>query len=90
MRTVAVAVDEVLRETDLAFLFAMPSAGVIIASAGDPDDDEDDEIGGVLDDDRERVWVPKSVIEDADDITVGDEDLEVNVAEWFAEKEGLS
>lgn len=76
MRTVAVAVDEVLRETDLAFLFAMPA-------------DTDDDSGSVLDDDRERLWVPKSVIEDADDITVGDEDFEVNVAEWFAEKEGL-
>ena len=74
MRTVSVAVDEVLRETDLAFLFAFP---------GDADGDS------VLDDDRERLWVPKSVIEDADEIAVGDEEIEVNVAEWFAEKEGL-
>lgn len=42
----------------------------------------------LLDDDDEH-WVPKSVIEDADDITTGDTDLEVQVAEWFCEKEGL-
>lgn len=37
-----------------------------------------------------EVWVPKSVIEDADEIAEGDDDLEIEVAEWFANKEGLT
>lgn len=36
-----------------------------------------------------EVWVPKSVIEEPDEIAVDDEDIEVNVKTWFAEKEGL-
>jgi len=77
MRTVLVAVAEVKRETDLAFLFVLP---------GDVDGD-----GLDTEDDRERIWVPKSVIDDeGDGIEVGDDDIEVNVAEWFAEKEGLA
>lgn len=40
--------------------------------------------------DGEEVWVPKSVIEDGDSISKGDEDLKVEVASWFAEKEGLA
>jgi hypothetical protein len=39
--------------------------------------------------DGEEVWVPKSQIEESDEISEGDEDIEVNVAEWFAEQEGL-
>ena len=39
--------------------------------------------------DSGETWVPKSVVEDADDIAEGDDDLEVEVAKWFAEKEGL-
>lgn len=62
-RTVTIAVEVVLRETDLALLFVI-------------DDDE--------------VWIPKSVIEDAETIDVGDEDIEINIASWFAEKEGLA
>lgn len=37
----------------------------------------------------EEQWVPKSLVENADDIEKGFEDLEVEIAEWFAEKEGL-
>jgi hypothetical protein len=39
---------------------------------------------------EDQVWVPKSVITGADEIDVGDEDIEVEVAEWFAEREGLA
>lgn len=34
-------------------------------------------------------WFPKSVITDAEDIDVGDTEIEIEVKEWFAEKEGL-
>lgn len=37
----------------------------------------------------EESWVPKSQVEDADDIEKGFSGIEVEVAEWFAEKEGL-
>ncbi len=36
-----------------------------------------------------ETWVPKSVLESPDDIAVDDEEIEVEVAAWFAEKEGL-
>ncbi len=39
--------------------------------------------------DAEEVWVPKSCISDPDEIAVGDEEIEVNVAEWIAQREGL-
>lgn len=39
--------------------------------------------------DGEKVWLPKSQIEEPDEIAVGDEQIEVNVAQWLAEKEGL-
>jgi hypothetical protein len=41
-------------------------------------------------DDDEAVWVPKSVITHADEIDVGDEDIEVEVKAWFAEREGMA
>lgn len=83
MRTITLYVAKVRRETDLAFLFVLQP------------EDGDGELGRVGDsgsvlNEGEKLWIPKSVIEDADDIAVGDEDLEVNVAEWFAEKEGLA
>jgi hypothetical protein len=34
-------------------------------------------------------WFPKSVITDAESIDVGDEDIEIQVASWFADREGL-
>lgn len=37
-----------------------------------------------------QVWVPKSVVSDAENYEEGDEDCTVSVAEWFAEKEGLA
>lgn len=40
------------------------------------------EIGG------SEYWIPRSVIEDGDDLDEGDFG-EINVAEWFAQKEGL-
>lgn len=39
--------------------------------------------------DGEELWIPKSVISDADDYEVGDFDVELSIAEWFAEKEGI-
>lgn len=37
----------------------------------------------------EEVWIPKSVIEDAECYVDGDEDCEMNVLTWFAKKEEL-
>lgn len=39
--------------------------------------------------DGDEVWIPKSVIESVDQIRDGDAELEVSIAEWFCEKEGL-
>lgn len=36
----------------------------------------------------EPVWVPRSVIEDGDELSRGDSG-ELEIATWFAEKEGL-
>lgn len=40
--------------------------------------------------DEESVWVPKSLIEEPDDYEVGNEDVEVEIAEWFCKREGLA
>lgn len=40
--------------------------------------------------DGDELWVPKSVIADADTYGEGDEDVTVSVQMWFAEKEGLA
>jgi hypothetical protein len=37
----------------------------------------------------EEVWIPKSMIEDAECYVDGDENCEMNVATWFAKKEEL-
>ena len=39
--------------------------------------------------DGDEVWIPKSVIESVDQIRDGDAEIEVSIAEWFCEKEGL-
>lgn len=39
--------------------------------------------------DGEELWVPKSVVQDANDYSEGDCDCCVSVSEWFCEKEGL-
>ena len=39
--------------------------------------------------DGSEIWLPKSQIEDGDEIEVGEEDIEINVAGWLAEQEGL-
>ena len=41
-------------------------------------------------DNGQEVWVPKSVVSDADDYEAGDSDCTVSVAEWFAEKNDLA
>lgn len=38
--------------------------------------------------DDEWTWLPRSVVEDGDDMEEGEE-YEINVQTWFAEKEGL-
>lgn len=38
---------------------------------------------------RDRVWIPKSVIADADVYEEGDENVQISVKDWFVEKEGL-
>lgn len=44
----------------------------------------------VCDADDNEVWIPYSLMdEDEDDFKIGDEGVELNVAEWFATKEGL-
>jgi hypothetical protein len=40
--------------------------------------------------DGEEVWCPKSVVEDVDEVSKGDEDVELNIAEWWCEREGLA
>jgi hypothetical protein len=37
---------------------------------------------------KREVWVPRSVIENGDELTKGDNDIRVE--SWFAEKEGLA
>lgn len=39
--------------------------------------------------DGEEHWIPRSVIEDGDDIVAGGDPEELSVAEWFVNKEGL-
>lgn len=63
MRTLLIQVEEVKRETDLAFLF-------------DIDGDEQ--------------WVPKSCINEPDEIEEGFTEIEVEIAEWFCQQENLS
>jgi len=41
-----------------------------------------------LTDDGDEIWVPKSVIEHADDYDEGDENKTISIAEWWMEKEG--
>jgi hypothetical protein len=36
-----------------------------------------------------RYWIPKSVIADVEDYSIGDMDVTVSVEEWFAVKEDL-
>jgi len=36
-----------------------------------------------------RIWIPKSVIDDPEQYEEEDEDVEMHVEEWFAEKENL-
>jgi hypothetical protein len=43
----------------------------------------------LLDLDGDKVWVPRSCIADPDDYEVGDTDLTLSIADWFAEKKGL-
>lgn len=42
----------------------------------------------VFDGDKE-VWVPKSLIEEPDDLKISDKCQEISVPVWFAEREGL-
>lgn len=46
----------------------------------------------VLIEEGRQVWLPKSVIapDDVGHLEVGDEGVTIPVAEWFADKEGLS
>jgi hypothetical protein len=39
--------------------------------------------------DGDEVWVPKSVIDEPDDIEVRDEEIEIEIHEWWASREGL-
>ncbi len=39
--------------------------------------------------DGERLWLPKSQVADADDYEVGDEDVEISVTEFIANKLGV-
>ncbi len=38
---------------------------------------------------EKEVWVPKSVIQDADDYDEGDENATVSIHEWWAEKNNV-
>ena len=50
---------------------------------------ETDKALKLLLDEGEEIWVPRSVVCDADDYALGDQELTISVARWFAEKEGL-
>lgn len=54
--------DEILLETDNAFLVLL---------------------------DEEEIWIPKSVISDADEYNKGDVECTISVQRWFAEKNDL-
>lgn len=45
----------------------------------------------LTDDGDDEYWIPRSQIEDGEEIDWGDigKTLTLNIAEWFAEKEGL-
>lgn len=36
-----------------------------------------------------EVWIPRSQIEDAPELTVGDKDVVLEIATWLVEKENL-
>jgi hypothetical protein len=38
---------------------------------------------------EEEFWIPKSVIANLDDYEEGDEDITLEIEEWFAVKEGM-
>jgi hypothetical protein len=40
--------------------------------------------------DGEEHWIPRSQVADDEDYREGDEDVELSVTEWFADKEGLA
>lgn len=46
----------------------------------DPDNPDDE--------DEKWRWIPRSIIENGDEIKVGDDEL--SIARWWAEKEGLA
>lgn len=39
--------------------------------------------------DENQIWVPKSLIADADDYNEGDKDAVVSIEEWWCDKEGV-
>ena len=39
--------------------------------------------------DLSEKWVPRSVVEEPDEIEHGDTDIEVNIAAWFCRKEEI-
>ena len=43
----------------------------------------------LLDDGTEEFWCPKLVIKNADEISEFDDAIDVEIATWFCEKEGL-
>jgi hypothetical protein len=43
----------------------------------------------VILDTGEIVWLPKSIVADAEDYQAGDRDITLSVQRWFAEKEEL-
>lgn len=46
----------------------------------------------LLEIDGDEIWIPKSVInfDESEEIEVGNILLEISVAQWFADKEGLA
>lgn len=46
----------------------------------------------LLEIDGDEIWIPKSVInfDESEEIEVGNIMLEISIAQWFADKEGLA
>lgn len=46
----------------------------------------------LLDIDGDEIWIPKSVInfDESEEIEVGNIMLEISIAQWFADKEGIA
>lgn len=91
--------DNELPEGGMSFAFPYPSEAELMRDAEYVEVSVDEvklvTNGAVLllvrdeDDDTSERWVPKSQIEEPDDLEKGDTDMVVMVTKWFADQEGI-